>query len=267
MRNQFLDKALEAKRSAGKNIVVPYIMAGDGGLDILEERLSFLEECGAAAVELGIPFSDPTADGPTIQDAGQRALKNGTTLQGVLEALETFKEKRAIPVILMTYINPIFTYGPEKFAAACVQSGVSGVIIPDLPLEEEHLITDFLEKQSISVIRLAAMTSPDERLSEIARRTEGFLYAVSVKGTTGARTTHGDDVKTYLQKLQGLTDTPVLAGFGISSAEQARELSESCGGVIIGSRIVDWFHNRQTDDIKQLIQNSTNQNTASTSTF
>ncbi|ALX49231.1 tryptophan synthase subunit alpha [Lentibacillus amyloliquefaciens] len=264
MSNQFLDETLKNKRSAGQNIVVPYIMAGDGGLDILEERLIFLEESGAAAVELGIPFSDPTADGPTIQDAGQRSLKNGTTLKGVLEALETFKEKRSIPVILMTYINPVFAYGPDKFAADCVTAGVNGVIIPDLPLEEESLIADSLKQHSISNIRLAAMTSPDERLTEIARRTEGFLYAVSVKGTTGARTSHGSNVQAYLQNLQGMTDTPVLAGFGVSTPEQAQDLSASCGGVIIGSRIVDWFHKGQTNEIKQLIQNSVKTNPADT---
>ncbi|WP_010529281.1 tryptophan synthase subunit alpha [Lentibacillus jeotgali] len=256
MSNQFLDKALEDKRSAGENIVVPYIMAGDGGLNILEERLSFLEECGAAAVELGIPFSDPTADGPTIQDAGQRSLKNGTTLQGVLEKLETFKERRSIPVILMTYINPIFTYGIERFAKDCANAGANGVIIPDLPLEEEGFITEYLEHYSISNIRLAAMTSPDERLTEIARRTEGFLYAVSVTGTTGARASHGDNVGTYLQNLKQMTDTPVLAGFGVSTPEQAHDLAASCDGVVIGSRIVDWFHNGRTEDIKQLIQKS-----------
>ncbi|MFD1361151.1 tryptophan synthase subunit alpha [Lentibacillus salinarum] len=256
MRNQFLAKALEAKRTAGENIVVPYIMAGDGGLDVLAERLRFLEDCGAAAVELGIPFSDPTADGPTIQDAGQRALENGTTLQGVLETLESFKEERSIPVILMTYLNPIFTFGPETFAATCASAGVNGVIIPDLPLEEEALITDFLKQYAIANIRLAAVTSPDERLTEIAGRSEGFLYAVSVKGTTGARTSHENSVKTYLQNLKQMTDTPVLAGFGVATPEQAHELGSNCDGVVIGSRIVDWFHKGQTDDIKHLLQKS-----------
>ncbi|SFB05695.1 tryptophan synthase, alpha chain [Lentibacillus halodurans] len=256
MCNHQLAKALEAKRSAGENIVIPYIMAGDGGLDILEERIGFLEECGAAAVELGIPFSDPVADGPTIQDAGQRALQNGTTLQSVLEALESFKEKRSIPVILMTYINPIYTYGMERFAKDCTNTGVNGVIIPDLPMEEETMITGSLEKHAIANIRLAALTSPDERLSEIAQRTEGFLYAVSVTGTTGARNTHGSNVKTYLQNLKKMTDTPVLAGFGVSTPEQAHELGSNCDGVVIGSRMVDLFHSGRTDDIKQLLQKS-----------
>ncbi|TMN22483.1 tryptophan synthase subunit alpha [Lentibacillus cibarius] len=256
MSNEALDQALANKRQAGKNIIVPYIMAGDGGLDILEERLEFLQECGAAAVELGIPFSDPVADGPTIQDAGQRAMERGTTLTSVLETLANFKAKRTIPVILMTYFNPIYVYGIESFAKDCVSAGVSGVIIPDLPMEEEAGIVACLQEHAISCIRLAAMTSPNHRLRDIAGRTEGFLYAVSVKGTTGARAGHDSHVKAYLQNLKQMTNTPVLAGFGVSNPEQARELASHCDGVIIGSRIVDWFHKGQTDAIKQLIQNS-----------
>ncbi len=250
MSNNKLAEALQAKRAAGENIIVPYIMAGDGGLDILEERLTFLQECGAAAVELGIPFSDPVADGPTIQNAGKRSRENGTTLKSVLERLASFKEKRSIPVILMTYFNPIYTYGVEKFATDSANAGVTGVIIPDLPLEEEPVIMDYLQEHSISSIHLAAMTSPDDRLAEIARRTEGFLYAVSVKGTTGARATHESTVKAYLENLKQMTDTPVLAGFGVSTPEQARELASHCDGVIIGSRIVDLFHKGETEEIK-----------------
>ncbi|GAA0431098.1 tryptophan synthase subunit alpha [Lentibacillus halophilus] len=256
MSNQALDKALADKRQAGKNIIVPYIMAGDGGLDILEQRLEFLQESGAAAVELGIPFSDPVADGPTIQDAGQRALKNDTSLTSVLKTLETFKDKRSIPVILMTYFNPIYVYGVEAFANDCASVGVNGVIIPDLPMEEEEHIVARLQDHAISSIRLAAMTSPERRLADIAGRTEGFLYAVSVKGTTGTRSAHGSNVQSYLQQLKQMANAPVLAGFGVSSSEQARELAADCDGVIIGSRIVDWFHQGKIDDIKQLIQNS-----------
>ncbi|GAB4075112.1 tryptophan synthase subunit alpha [Barrientosiimonas marina] len=255
MTNLFLNQTLEAKRAEGKNLLIPYIMAGDGGLDILEERLAFLEACGAAAVELGIPFSDPVADGPVIQDAGQRALAGGTTLEGVLETLQTF-QTLTIPVVFMTYFNPIYTYGIERFAKDCASAGVSGVIIPDLPLEEEQIVTDSLNQRDISHIRLAAMTSPDERLTAIAQRTEGFLYAVSVTGTTGARSKHDSQVKTYLQTLKTMTDAPVLAGFGISAPEQARDLSSSCDGVIIGSKIVDAFHKGETDTIKHLIEES-----------
>lgn len=256
MSNEYLNKALEEKQAAGKKIFIPYIMAGDGGLDVLEERLKFLQECGAAAIELGIPFSDPVADGPTIQDAGQRALKNGTTLTSILEKLKDFKERRSIPVILMTYLNPVYTYGVEKFAKDCYDSGVNGVIIPDLPLEEESIVTDTFRHASISLIRLAALTSPMNRLREIGQRTEGFLYAVSVTGTTGARATHHDKVRTYLQGLKEYTSTPVLAGFGVSTSDQAKELGNYCDGIIVGSKIVELLHQGELGVIKTLIQES-----------
>lgn len=256
MSNQALDLALKEKQEADENILIPYIMAGDGGLDILEDRLDFLQECGAAAVELGIPFSDPVADGPTIQDAGNRALENGTTLSSVLETLQRFRERRSIPVILMTYLNPIYAYGVENFAKDCACAGVNGVIIPDLPLEEEAIIIDYLKKHSISCIRLVAMTSPPERIEKITQRTEGFLYAVSVTGTTGARTTHDSKVKTYLQKLKKSTESPVLAGFGVSSSEKVHELAAACDGVVIGSKIVDLFNQGKSDEIRELLLES-----------
>ncbi|MFC4559500.1 tryptophan synthase subunit alpha [Virgibacillus kekensis] len=254
MSNNKLKQALEEKRQAGESIIVPYIMAGDGGLDVLEDRLTILHEAGAAAVELGIPFSDPVADGPTIQEAGKRALENGTTLSGVLGTLKTIK--RSVPIILMTYLNPIYAYGLEKFARDCAEADVNGVIIPDLPIEEEDVITGYLKEYQISSIRLAAMTSPDERLAMIAGRTEGFLYAVSVTGTTGARASHGANVKTYLKKLSGKTNTPVLAGFGVSTSAQARELAADCDGVVIGSTIVNLFYEGKSEEVKKLIRES-----------
>lgn len=256
MSKQKLDQAFETKLQVGEKIFVPYIMAGDGGLDKLEDHLGFLHECGAAAVELGIPFSDPVADGPTIQEAGKRALANGTTLASVLDNLETFKAMRTLPVILMTYLNPIYTYGIAEFAQACEKSGVDGVIIPDLPMEEEELVAGHLRENSIAFIRLAALTSPKERLAELAKRTEGFLYAVSVTGTTGARTTHAKEVKTYLQELKGMSAAPVLAGFGVSTPEQARNLGAACDGVVVGSRIVDLLHQGNLDEIRELIVGS-----------
>ncbi|MFC3041671.1 tryptophan synthase subunit alpha [Virgibacillus xinjiangensis] len=257
MGKEKLKKTLQQKQDTGQNLFVPYIMAGDGGLDILEERITFLQECGASAVELGIPFSDPVADGPTIQEAGIRALEQGVSLSMVLDHLSSFKEKRSIPVILMTYFNPILIYGPERFANACDQAGVDGVIIPDLPLEEQHTINGFLNEKDIAFIQLAAMTSPDERLSELAGKSEGFLYAVSVIGTTGVRATHNEKVKGFLEKLKEYSNVPVLAGFGVSNAAQARELSNAGDGVIVGSRIVDLLHQGETETVKQLIQEST----------
>lgn len=251
-----LEHTLQQKLTDNQNLFVPYIMAGDGGLGILEERISFLAESGASAIELGIPFTDPVADGPTIQDAGKRALENGTSLKAVLEILYSFKEKRSVPIILMTYMNPIYSYGVEQFAIDCAKSGVDGVIIPDLPMEEEGMVADKLTESDIAFIRLAAMTSPEHRLAEIANRSEGFLYAVSVLGTTGARKAHSNDVHTYLETLKKHSSVPVLAGFGVSAVEQARELSSYCDGVIVGSKIVDLFNDGKTSDVRALIEGS-----------
>lgn len=257
MGKQHMEDVFQEKRTAGQKLFIPYIMAGDGGLNRLEERLKFLQDCGASAVELGIPFSDPVADGPTIQDAGIRALNNGTTLAKVLETVKGFKGKFDMPIIFMVYLNPIFVYGAQKFAADCADAGVDGVIIPDLPLEEEAIVKHDLQSNDVALIRLAALTSPAERLKQIAGRTEGFLYAVSVTGTTGARATHQDNVKEYLQALKGMTETSVLAGFGVSTPEQAQDLGSVCDGVVVGSKIVDLFAKGEYEEIKQLITLST----------
>src|SRR5690625_3629362 len=159
------------KQEANNNLFVPYIVAGDHGLDRLKEQISLLEKCGVAAIELGIPFSDPVADGPTIQKAGLRALENGISLSKVLHFLDTFE--REVPIILMTYLNPIYVYGVDAFAKKCAEVGVDGVIIPDVPLEEEDVVVNALDKSNISFIRLVALTSTKERMEEIGRRAEG----------------------------------------------------------------------------------------------
>lgn len=246
----------QAKQANNENLFVPYIVAGDGGLDILTDRINFLAENGAAAIELGIPFSDPVADGPTIQEASIRALENGTTLRRVLNVLEPTKNERKVPIILMTYLNPIYAYGVEEFAADCERVGVDGIIIPDVPLEEEIVVESALSKHQIAFIRLAALTSPPERLKELAQRSEGFLYAVSVTGTTGARTTHQERVYSYLETLKKYSNVPVLAGFGVSNAQQAHELGSYCDGVIVGSKIVDLLHHGKEEEVGQLIKAS-----------
>lgn len=256
MGKEKLEQAFHKKQTANEKLFIPYIMAGDGGLEVLEERITSLEECGAAAIELGIPFSDPVADGPTIQEAGIRALKNGTTLAAVLDQLKTFQETRNIPIILMTYLNPIYSYGVEKFAADCQNSGVDGIIIPDLPMEEEGIVDGALKENNIAFIRLAAMTSPKNRLEEISKRTEAFLYAVSVTGTTGVRSIHDEIVKDYLQLLKENSSVPVLAGFGVSNIEQAHSLGAHCDGVIVGSKIVDLLHQGKEEEVRDLIKGS-----------
>jgi len=253
-----INRIFQEKLANNEKLFVPYIMAGDGGLNILEERIAFLEACNVAAIELGIPFSDPVADGPTIQQAGLRALQQGTTLEAVLNTLKHSAVSRRVPIILMTYMNPVLQYGEEKFAADCKASGVDGVIIPDLPLEEEKIVTPPFKNHSLALIRLAARTSSDDRLEKLAAKSESFLYAVSVMGTTGARSMHDNEVENYLKKLKGLSSFPVLAGFGVSNSEQARELSAYCDGVIVGSKIVELFHKGKIDKIRKLISESIN---------
>lgn len=256
MGKEKLEQVLQDKQTGNRPLFIPYIMAGDGGLDHLQERIQLLEDAGVAAIELGIPFSDPVADGPTIQDAGNRALKNGTTLKKIFDFLQDTKSERNVPIIFMTYMNPVYAFGIEEFASACKQSGVDGVILPDLPIEEEEIVADALKVNNIAHIRLAALTSPEERLQKIASKSEGFLYAVAVTGTTGARKSNETGVHDYLKTLKKHSNVPVLAGFGVSSAEQAKELSASCDGVIVGSKIVDLLHQNKTEEVRQLIKDT-----------
>lgn len=256
MGKTFLNETIQQKIKTNKRLFIPFIMGGDNGLDRLKTDILFLQKCGVTAIEIGVPFSDPIADGPTIQTAGKRALDQGITLEKILQTLKSFKSDRNIPIILMSYINPIYAYGINDFVKQCKSSGVHGVIIPDVPLEEETIITKRLQTHNIAHIRLAALTSSLERSTQIAKRSDSFLYAVTITGTTGGKINIDQTLKTYLQQLKHISPVPVLAGFGVSTSEQARNFSELCDGVIVGSQIVEYLHEEQYDEIKQLIQNS-----------
>jgi tryptophan synthase alpha chain len=254
MGKKRIDESMARVLERGDKAFVPYIMAGDGGLEHLPGQIAFFEQIGATVLELGIPFSDPVADGPTIQESGIRALKNGTTLQGVLDMLKEGKEERTIPIVIMTYFNLIFAYGIKKFAGECAKAGVDGLIIPDLPLEEEEMVTPELAKHEIALVRLASPASPPNRIEEIAKRTEGFLYAVTIKGTTGARADYEEGIADYLRTLKAVSAAPVLAGFGVSKPEQVRTLGGCCDGVIAGSRIVQLLAQGKHEEIAELVQ-------------
>lgn len=251
-----IEKAFQLTKEKKEKAFVPYIMAGDGGLHDLMDRIIFLEKCGATAIEIGIPFSDPVADGPTIQEAGIRALKLGTTLQDVLLTIKELRPIVSIPLILMTYMNPIYAYGIGSFINDATKSGVDGLIIPDLPIEEEELILPHLNGSQIELIRLVTLTSPIERIKAIAERGKGFLYAVTVTGITGARTDFNGSVGEYLAKIKAVSSLPVLAGFGISTREQVTEMGKYCDGVVVGSKIVQLFHEGKREEIESLISAS-----------
>ncbi len=254
MSKSDLEKAIKTQKKNKEKLFIPYIMAGDGGLAKLKEQIEFLEKSGVTAIELGIPFSDPVADGPMIQASGLRALNAQISLRSVLNFLEETKNSRSVPIILMTYLNPVFQFGIQAFAEACKKSKVSGVIIPDLPIEEEGMISKDLEEAQIAFIRLAALTSSKERLKEIALKSDAFLYAVAVAGTTGALTQHEERVNDYLRFLSEISPVPVLAGFGISSTEQVKEMNQLCDGVIVGSAIVKALYENDYAFITELIE-------------
>ncbi|MCZ8537751.1 tryptophan synthase subunit alpha [Paenisporosarcina quisquiliarum] len=253
MTKMKLQTVIEQQVATGGKAFIPYIMAGDGGLQNLREQLLFLQESGATAVELGIPFSDPVADGPTIQEAGKRALTSGVTLRGVLEEIGRIRHEITIPIVLMTYLNPVFRYGIEKIAQDCAEAGVSGLIVPDLPLEESAMVKDEFSKHDLALVQLVSLTSPQERIERIAKASEGFLYAVTVTGITGARAEFAANVGEHLAKLKKVSLVPVMAGFGISTPEQVREMGKLADGVIVGSSIVDALHDGNLDCIRELI--------------
>lgn len=251
-----LEKEIRACVTDGKKAFVPYIMAGDGGLEILNDRLLFLEQVGVTAIEIGIPFSDPVADGETIQQAGERALSNGVTLRKVLETLEGQSEQLRVPLVLMTYLNPVLAFGLSAFVEQCNQVGIRGIIIPDLPMEESDLVRSELEGADIALIPLVSLTSSEERIAEIVASAEGFVYAVTVNGITGERSGYDETLISHLQRLKELSLVPVLAGFGISKSSQVRELSAYTDGVIVGSAIVEAFHRNDVEIVRELAQSS-----------
>jgi tryptophan synthase alpha chain len=238
---------------SGEKLFIPYIMAGDGGLEVLGDRLLFLEKSGAAAIEIGVPFSDPVADGPTIQEAGIRALQAGTTLRGIVEELKRVRSSIQIPLIIMTYANPIIAFGIEQFCKELSEAGIDGCILPDLPIEEEDLIAPKLEAVGIELIRLVTLTTPKERIKSIAERGRGFLYTVTITGITGARNEFSKDILGFLQTVKEVSDIPVVAGFGISTAAQVKELTNYCDGVVVGSKIVDLFYENKKEEISELL--------------
>jgi tryptophan synthase alpha chain len=250
--NRF-EQAFSALKKNNKKAFVPYIMAGDGGLDCLVDRLIILERNGATAIEVGVPFSDPVADGPTIQRAGIRALENGTTLKGIIAEIRKARQEVSVPILLMTYLNPIYSYGINEFVKDIRLAGVDGCIIPDLPIEEEEIITSQLEEAEIELIRLVTLTTPMERIKTISSKGKGFLYTVTIKGITGARNEYDSELNQFLLAIKEVSPIPVLAGFGISSQDQILDLTKYCDGVIVGSKIVDLFNSQNLLELEKLM--------------
>ncbi|WP_391122749.1 tryptophan synthase subunit alpha [Psychrobacillus sp. L3] len=256
MGKKRLTDAIVASNNKGEKAFIPYIMAGDGGIETLKTKLLFLQEAGATAIEVGIPFSDPVADGKTIQQAGERALSTGTTLRLIMKELEIFYEEITVPLVLMTYYNPLLSYGINLFAEDCDRIGIGGIIVPDLPLEESDILRNALVGTDVALVPLVSLTSPPDRIAKITAVAEGFIYAVTVNGITGIRNGFDKLLEQHLSKLKEQSTIPVLAGFGISTPEQVESMVAIADGVIVGSAIVDAFHHQDLDKIRMLIQAS-----------
>jgi tryptophan synthase alpha chain len=233
-----ISKRFAELRSGGELGIVAYITAGDPSLDATHRFVLALADAGADAIELGVPFSDPLADGPTIQRASERALKAGSSLAGVLELVRRIRGSSQVPLVLFTYFNPILQMGLEKFASAAAQAGADGVLVTDLTPEESEDYRRIVHAQKLDTIFLVAPTSDDERLRKISACSSGFLYLISRTGVTGAKDSLPDDLPGLLRRVRQFTELPVAVGFGISLPGHVSVLGGLADAAVVGSALV-----------------------------
>ena len=236
----------------GYTALIPYVTVGYPSIEATLKVVPLLASSGCDIVELGIPFSDPLADGATIQKASFYALKNGVTPQLCLEVAKELCQVVEIPIVFMTYFNPVFNYGLEEFGTACARSGIDGLIIPDLPPEEGSELEAVTQRQGLDLIYLLAPTSTDQRIRLIAERSRGFIYLVSVTGVTGVRDRLPADLEAFVARVRKIATQPLCIGFGISTSEQARQVARIADGVIVGSRIIQLM---EADESMMAVQN------------
>ncbi len=244
-----ITKTFKRLKKEGKKAFIPYIMAGDPSLERTKDIVLLFEECGADIVELGVPFSDPLADGPTIQRASERALKNGVTLRKVISHVKDLRQTTRIPIVLMTYYNPVFKYGEENFIKDSKDAGVDGVIVPDLPPDEAEDFIQQSRKAAIDTIFLLAPTSTEDRIKKVAKTSSGFIYYVSITGITGASLLLDGSMEELILKIRKYTDRPIAVGFGVSTPVEASAVAKVSDGVIVGSAIIKRLH-ETPDELK-----------------
>lgn len=233
-----IDNTFETLKASGKCGFIAYITAGDPSLEATASIASELERSGVDVLELGIPFSDPLADGPTIQAASGRALAAGATVAGVLETVRTIRKTSQIPIVLFTYLNPVYIYGFERFHADAASAGADGLLILDLPPDEAARNEELMAEHGLLPIRLIAPTTPAHRMELIAKSARGFIYYVSREGVTGEQTSLADDIAAQVATIRSHSALPIAVGFGISTPEQAAEVAKRSDAVVVGSAIV-----------------------------
>lgn len=237
---QHIADAFSAARTEGRAALMPYCTLGYPRPELSAAIIEAMAQAGADLIELGTPFSDPLADGPTIQRSTQVALEQGTTLAGCLSIVRELRRKGiALPFLLMGYVNPILAYGIERFVTEATSSGADGLIIPDLPLEESEIIENACRSAGLALIYLIPPTAPAERIAEIAEHSSGFIYLVSLTGVTGARQALPADLAEFILRVRQVTALPLAVGFGISNAAQAEAVGQLADGVIVGSALID----------------------------
>ena len=233
-----IGSCLETLKAENRKALVAFITAGDPDLESTKSIFDVVADSGADMIELGVPFSDPLADGPVIQASALRSLKSGTTLKKIIALVKNIRQSRDLPIVLMTSFNPVFVYGEKQFIKDAASAGVDGVIIPDLPPEEAVEFSAYAEQGELDMIHLLAPTSPDERVRMVAEHSRGFIYYISLTGTTGLRTQLAKGLCDKVASIKHVAKIPVLVGFGISGPDQARDAAKVSDGVIVGSAIV-----------------------------
>jgi tryptophan synthase alpha chain len=234
-----IDEAFKELKSDRKKALIPFFTAGYPDMPIFLSLVREASKCGADLIEIGIPFSDPIADGPTIQHSSARSLDGGVTLAKVIEAIKELSASVPAPLLVMSYLNPILRMGVARFVSASSKAGVAGLIVPDLPLEESDLLRNASDDTHLTTISFLAPTSSQERIKLIASRAEGFIYLVSLTGVTGAKDELPETIPEFVTKVREHTELPICVGFGISQPRQAGYVSKFADGVIIGSAIVE----------------------------
>lgn len=253
--NRITAKFDELKKQ-GKTAFIGYLTAGDPSIEKTVELVHAIEAGGADIIEIGIPYSDPLADGAVIQAAGLRAFDNGITVSKVFDSITEIRKNTEIPLLFLVYYNTIFNIGAEEFTKRCSRVGIDGLIVPDLPLEERNELKIFTDEHDICLIPLVAPTSKD-RVKKIANGSTGFVYCVAAMGVTGMRNEFRDDIIDYIKDVKSQTDLPVAVGFGVSSNESVKLFSKYADGVIVGSAIVKAINesNGNKDVVKEFIKN------------
>lgn len=247
--NNRIHKILNTCRKTNRKALSIFITAGYPEIDATPSIVKTLEKAGADIIELGIPFSDPLADGPTIQHSSDSAIKNGVTITTVFDIVAKIRRDSDIPIVLMGYVNPVMAYGMEKFMKTAATKGVDGLIVPDIPVEESGEYREFALHNNLAPIFLAAPTSSDERLKQIDAASEGFVYCVSLTGVTGKTNGLSDNVSGYLKRCKKcITHNPILVGFGISSGKDAHDLAPHADGIIVGSALIKRIQNQRNGD-------------------